>query len=297
MLCAPLLGAQSSTVAPPLREVPLWPNGAPGALGRDTLDQPAIVPYLPAAGSANGAAVVVFAGGGYSHIAVAKEGAPAARWLNSLGVAAFVVRYRLAPSYHHAAMLADAQRAVRVVRAHAATWGVDTARIGVLGFSAGGHMASTAATHFDGGVARSADPVERVSSRPSFAILLYPVITMHAPLAHPGSRIRLLGADSSDAALEQLFSNETQVTRETPPAFIVSITNDRVVPVANSVLFYEALHAAQVPAELHLFEVGQHGFGLAPDDPVLSQWPSLCAAWMRRHGWLGATVAGTPAPR
>lgn len=264
--------------------VPLWPAGAPGAVGSTALDTPTVTPYLPPAGRRNGTAVVIFPGGGYEHVATAKEGDPAARWLNTLGIAGFVVRYRLGPRYHYPAMLQDAQRAVQLVRARAAAWHIDPARIGVMGFSAGGHMASLAGTHFDTGEPASADSIAHASSRPDFMILLYPVITMRGPLAHQGSRRRLLG-DHPTPELEQSMSSETQVTARTPPAFIVATTDDATVPVENSLLFYQALHAAAVPVELHIFETGRHGFGLAPADPVLSRWTVLCAAWMQRHGW------------
>jgi acetyl esterase/lipase len=172
---------------------------------------------------------------------------------------------------------------------------VDPGRVGVVGFSAGGHMASTAGTHFDAGDASSSDSVERVSSRPDFMILVYPVITMEERWTHRGSRDRLLGA-SPPAELVQLMSNERQVTSQSPPTFIVSITDDAVVPVENSLMFYRALLDAKVPVELHVFESGRHGFGLAPDDPVLSTWPTLATAWMRRHGWLGPSPSASRAP-
>lgn len=268
---------------PPL---PLWEGRAPGAVGDGPDDRPSITPYLPPEGHRTGAAALIFAGGGYGHIAVEKEGLPAARWLNSIGVAAFVVRYRLGPRYHHPAMMHDAQRAVRLVRARAATWGIDPHRIGVVGFSAGGHLASTVATHFDRGDSTNADPVERESSRPDFVVLVYPVITMDERWTHRGSRTRLLGPHPT-SELVRLLSNETQVSGATPPSFIVATTDDAGVPVENSLLFYTALHAARVPVELHLFQSGRHGFGLAPGDSVLSRWVELCTAWMRRNGWLG----------
>jgi acetyl esterase/lipase len=211
-----------------------------------------------------------------------------ARWLNELGIAAFVVHYRLGPRYHHPIMLQDAQRAVRLVRAGADRWHIDAHRIGVIGFSAGGHMASTAGTHFDGGSASSADPVDRQSSRPDFMILVYPVITMELPFAHQGSRANLLGENPAPE-LVRAMSNETQVGSQTPPTFLVATTDDAVVPVENTLLFYHALHRAGVPVEMHVYEHGQHGFGLALDDPELSTWTALCATWMRIHGWLAAT--------
>jgi acetyl esterase/lipase len=265
-------------------EIPLWQGAAPGALGSAPDDRPTITPVLAPAATAARTAVVIFPGGGYDHLATDKEGTQPARWLTTLGISAFVVRYRLGPRYHHPVMMEDAQRAVRFVRAHAALWNLDPARIGVLGFSAGGHMASTAGTHYDGGSPSSPDTVERVSSRPDFMILMYPVITMSERFAHRGSRRNLLGDDPPDS-LVRLMSSEAHVTRETPPAFIVATTDDATVPVQNSLMFYDAMRAAGAPAELHIFESGHHGFGLASGDPVLSTWTSQCEVWLRRHGW------------
>jgi len=182
-------------------------------------------------------------------------------------------------------MLVDAQRAIRTVRARAAEWNVDPRRLGVIGFSAGGHLASTAGTHFDTANTSSADAIERVSSRPDFLLLIYPVITMRDSVTHGGSRLNLLGREPAPE-LVRLLSNETQVTRETPPTFLVHSTDDRTVPVQNSLLFYDALKRNGVQAEMHVFEYGGHGFGLAPKDPVLSAWTTICESWMRRHGWL-----------
>jgi acetyl esterase/lipase len=282
-------GAPANVSGPAMRElapVPLWSGAAPGARGDSDVDRPVVTPFLPPAGRATGSAVVVFAGGGYLRISLDKEAAQAARWLTSNGVAAFVVRYRLGPRYHHPAMLQDALRAVRVVRAGAPVWGIDADRIGVLGFSAGGHMASMAGTRFDLGIPAGADPVDRVSSRPDFMMLVYPVITMERGWSHSGSRTRLLGADSTDSALVRQLSSETQVTRATPPTFLVAGSDDATVPVENSLRFYQALRSARVPVEMHLFEKGRHGFALALDDPALATWSTLAATWMRGHGWL-----------
>jgi acetyl esterase/lipase len=257
----------------------LWPGGAPGAVGSDAVDQPKITPYLaPVPG--NGAAVIVIPGGGYAVVAADHEGKAVAEWLNTLGVSAFVLQYRLGPRYHHPAPLQDVQRAIRIVRSRAAEWQLDPARIGVLGFSAGGHLAATAATHFDAGVETAATPIDRASSRPDFAILAYPVITMRPPFAHAGSRTNLLGNTPSRQMVDSL-SNERQVTSRTPPTFIFHTADDNAVPVENAELFADALRRAHVPVELHVFEHGAHGVGLAPNDPVLSQWPVLAAAWMR----------------
>ena len=266
--------------------IPLWANGAPGALGATPADQPQMTPYLPPEGTANGTAVVIFPGGGYQHLSMEKEGSDVANWLAGVGVTTFVVRYRLGPSYHHPIELGDAQRAIRIARARAAEWAIDPRRLGVIGFSAGGHLASTTGTHFDAGNASSADPIERASSRPDFMMLLYPVITMRADsVTHAGSRLNLLGKDPSPE-LERLLSNETQVTPQTPPTFIVHTEDDRTVPVQNALLFYDALKRNGVQAEMHVFEHGPHGFGLAPTNPVLAVWATLCENWMRQHGWL-----------
>jgi acetyl esterase/lipase len=263
----------------------LYPDGAPGAVGTEAVDKPKITLYPAPAASANGAAVVVCPGGGYGVVAADHEGKQVAEWLNSFGVSAFVLQYRLGPRYHHPAPLQDAQRAIRMVRARAAEWHVDPARVGILGFSAGGHLASTAATHFDDGKADAADPIERQGSRPDFAILLYPVISLVDPVAHAGSRRNLLG-ESPDPALVELLSNEKQVTPRTPPTFLFHTADDPGVPVANSLLFFEAMQKAGVPGELHVFAHGKHGVGLAKDDPALSMWPKLCELWLRGRGLL-----------
>jgi acetyl esterase/lipase len=282
---------QNESAATELAEISLWPDRAPGAIGDGTEDRPSITPFLPATGHATGTAVVVFPGGSYRNLATDKEGVQPARWLTSRGAAAFVVRYRLGPRYHHPTMLQDGLRAVRLVRARAAEWRVNPDRIGVMGFSAGGHMAATVGTHFDSpderaaGAAGETDAVDHTNARPDFMILLYPVITMDGRLAHTTSRLNLLG-DHPAPDLVRLMSNETQVTHDTPPAFIVSTTDDGTVAVENSVMFYQALKAASVPAELHIFESGRHGFGMAPGDPVLSTWVSQCEGWLRRHGWI-----------
>jgi acetyl esterase/lipase len=263
----------------------LWPDGAPGAVGREPVDEPKITVYLASPDRATGAAVVVCPGGGYRVLAADHEGKQVAQWLNSLGVSAFVLQYRLGERYRHPAPLQDAQRAIRLVRIRAKEWGIAPTRVGILGFSAGGHLASTAATHFDDGRPDAADPVERQSSRPDFAVLAYAVISLVEPVAHAGSRRFLLG-DPADPALVEQLSNERQVTPRTPPTFLWHTADDASVSVENSILFFGALRKAGVPGELHVFPHGRHGLGLAPDDPVVSQWPRLCAAWMQALGLL-----------
>jgi acetyl esterase/lipase len=263
---------------------PLWPNGAPGAKGTQPLDVPSYQFYPAPADKATGAAIVVCPGGGYRNLA-AHEGHDIAVWLNNLGVTAFVLKYRLGPNYQHPAMMHDVQRAIRTVRAKAAEFKVDANRIGVMGFSAGGHLASTAATHFDAGNAQAADPIDRVSSRPDVAILCYPVITMTEGFTHAGSRKNLLG-ENPDPALVWLMSNEKQVTPQTPPTFIFHTVDDQAVPIENAMLFAEALRKNKVVHETHFYEHGRHGVGLAKDDPILRQWPVQLANWLRSKNFV-----------
>jgi acetyl esterase/lipase len=284
-LAVPLLLAQP---APPKADL-LWPGGAPGALGTADEDQPSITPHVVPAGRGTGTAVIVCPGGAYQRLSIDKEGEQVAAWLNSVGVTAFVLKYRLGPRYHHPIELGDAQRAIRTVRFKAAEYRLDPARIGILGFSAGGHLASTAGTHFDAGKPDAADPIDRLSSRPDFLVLCYAVISLHDPLAHVGSRVNLLG-NSPDPALVDNLSNESQVTAQTPPTFLFHTANDRTVPVENSVNFFLALRKAGVPAEMHIYENGPHGMGLAPTDATLSSWTARLEAWLRGRGLLNAAA-------
>lgn len=263
----------------------LWPRGAPGAAGDEAADKPTLSVHRPPPEKAVATAVIVCPGGGYGGLADDHEGRQVADWLNARGVTALVLRYRLAPRYRHPAPMQDVQRAVRTARARAAEWGIDPKRVGVWGFSAGGHLASTVATHFDDGHADAPDPVERQGCRPDFLILAYPVITLEPPYTHRGSRDNLLGKQADPKLVGEL-SNDRRVTARTPPTFLFHTGNDRVVPPENSVLFYLALRKAGVPAELHVYESGPHGVGLAPHDPVLSSWPDRLAAWMESRGLL-----------
>ena len=278
-LLAALARAQDPTT------VLLWPNGAPGALGNEDSDKPALTIFLPVKNQANDTGVIVCPGGSYAALASNHEGRQVANWLNSLGVAAFVLKYRLGPRYHHPIELGDAQRAIRLVRAHAAEYGIATDRVGIMGFSAGGHLAATIGTHFDDGSTTDSDPVQRQGSRPDFLVLGYPVISFTTLYTHQGSLHNLLG-DSPDPKLMQSLSEELQVTAQTPPTFLFHTTEDKTVPVENSVLFYLALRKAGVAAEMHIFERGPHGVGLALRDPALAMWPELLANWFRLHGLL-----------
>jgi acetyl esterase/lipase len=260
---------------------PLWPDGAPGAVGKNPEDTPSVCVYLPPADKATGVAVVICPGGGYSGLAMDHEGHQVARWLNSFGVAGIILKYRVGPRYHHPAPLQDAQRALRHVRSHAKEWKIDPNKVGILGFSAGGHLASTAATHFDKGDADAKDTIDKLSCRPDFAVLVYPVITLVGPSAHVGSRNNLLGKNP-DMKLVDSLCNDKQVTADTPPTFLTHTNEDKGVPPENSLLFYQACQKNKVPVELHLFDKGQHGLGLAQNRKELdfSMWPGLCEKWL-----------------
>ena len=277
--------SETEAVAVGAKTILLWPGGAPGARGTAIGDKPELTIFLPAANPTR-TGVVIAPGGGYEHLAMAKEGYDVGRWLATRGVAAFVLRYRLGPVYHHPVELGDAKRAIRLVRSRAAEFGLAPDHIGIMGFSAGGHLAATAGTMFDPGEASAADVVDRQVSRPDFLVLGYPVITMQDPEAHGGSRQHLLGDDPSPE-MERLLSVDRQVTGTTPPTFLFSTTDDKVVPVMNSVMFYTALVRVGVPAEMHLFAHGDHGFGLAMGNPELELWPELMLRWMQSRGFAG----------
>jgi acetyl esterase/lipase len=261
----------------------LWERGAPGALGDAAEDRPTLTIFRAA--GAGGTSVIVAPGGGYSNLSMDKEGRQVASWFNAMGVTAYVLKYRLGPRYHHPIELGDAQRAIRLVRSRATQLGIAPDRIAMMGFSAGGHLAATAGTHFDDGNPSASDPIDRVGSRPDFLILAYPVISFDPAIAHRGSERSLLG-DNPDPKLVQDLSNELQVTARTPPTFLFSTNADTTVPAENSVRFYLALRQAKVPAEMHIFQNGPHGVGLDLGDPALSLWPTLLSNWLRGRGLL-----------
>ncbi len=279
--------AASAAEAPEPQTRYLWPDGAPQAQGEGDADKPLLFVYLPAADKATGAGVIVCPGGGYGGHAMDHEGVQIARFYNSIGVAAFVLRYRLSP-YRHPVPLMDAQRAIRLVRHDAKKYGVDPRRIGIMGFSAGGHLASTAGTHFDSGDANAKDSIDRESCRPDFLVLCYPVISFTESFQHGGSRRNLLGDKADDAKLTHYLSSEKQVTKDTPPTFLFHTNEDTGVPPENSVLLYLALRKAGVPAEMHIYAKGPHGVGLMPGDPVLSSWSKRLADWLSISGFLSA---------
>ena len=286
-LVRPAWAAESETIL-------LWPDGAPGAKGEKPEDKPTLTICLPQKDEATGAAVVICPGGGYGGLAVDHEGDQIAQWFNSMGVAGFILEYRhRGKGYGHPAPLQDAQRAIRTVRARAGEWKVDPAKIGVMGFSAGGHLASTAGTHFDKGDPDSADVIERAGCRPDFMILCYPVIAFDEPYTHRGSQKNLLG-ETPDPELVRSLSNEKQVTAETPPTFLFHTDEDKGVPSENSIYFYLALRRAGVPAEMHIFRKGPHGVGLctgvgkyAKKIPGTDAWPKALEAWLAGLGMLG----------
>ena len=270
----------SASLAQPSEPVRLWPGEAPGARGQADQDVPTLTPFLPDPARATGAAVVICPGGGYGGLA-GHEGKDYALWLNELGVAGFVLKYRLgSQGYRHPVMLQDAARAVRLVRARSADWKVDPKRVGIMGSSAGGHLASTLVTHYDAGNPSAEDAVERQSSRPDLGILCYAVISMGAN-THQGSRNNLLGPDPSPE-LVRLLSNELQVTKDTPPCFVWHTWEDQAVKLENSLEFAAALQRHGVAFDLHVYQKGRHGIGLAGGHP----WTKDCAYWLKEQGFV-----------
>ena len=264
----------------------LWPKGAPFANGDEEKDRPKLIMHLPNKQLATGTAVIICPGGGYAALALDYEGREIAQWFNSFGVAGFICDYRhRGKGYGHPAPLLDAQQAIRTVRSRAKEFHLDPHRIGIAGFSAGGHLASTTATHFETDPLNTGSPTNAVSCRPDFTVLGYPVIAFNEPFTHLGSQHNLLGKNA-DMELVKSLSNEKQVSPQTPPTFLWHTTEDTGVLPDNSIVFYLALLRAGVPAELHIYEKGHHGLGLAKSVPGTSNWPSHCQQWMRARGLL-----------
>lgn len=282
-------GSWSPAVAVAAEPIRLWEGEAPGALGQADQDVPTLTPYLPASDKASGTAIVVCPGGGYGGLAP-HEGEGYAKWLADNGVAAFVLKYRLgSKGYRHPVMLGDASRAIRFVRAKAADWKLDPKRVGIMGSSAGGHLASTAVTHFDAGQAAATDVIDRQSSRPDFGILCYAVITMQDGVTHGGSKRNLLG-DKPDPDLVELLSNERRVTQETPPCFVWSTGEDKAVPVMNSLQFVLALEKSGIAYDFHVYQKGQHGIGLSEGKNGVTAndihpWGKDLLFWLKQNGW------------
>lgn len=296
LLVACLTAAAFASAAEPL-VLPLWPEGVPGArdIGPERLgeggrisnvSEPTLTVYGPAVDRPNGTAVIVCPGGGYTIVSNEREGVQYANWLGTLGVTTFVLKYRM-QEFGHPAPLQDVLRAVRIVRSRAIEFKVDPARIGVMGSSAGGHLAASAGTLFDHTAGRTGAALDATSARPDFLILMYPVISMDDPVAHAGSRKALLGATPAPELL-QLMSLEKQVTAATPPTLLIHTQEDRSVPVENSILFFQALTRAKVPAEMYLFEHGSHGMGMRDGLGTASDWPKRAGEWLRNRGLLTA---------
>lgn len=296
IFCFSTSNAQTKTIK-------LWPHGVPDSKSNPTykveyginkngrweknISNPTLGYYPAPADKACGTAVIICPGGGYTHLATEHEGSKVAAWLNTLGVTAFVLKYRLPNSAimvnKAVGPLQDAQRAIRIVRRHAEKWKINPHRIGIMGFSAGGHVASTLSTHNDQKVYKAKDST---SARPDFSILIYPVISMEARITNMPSRIALLGKHPAPALVKQ-YSNELQVTKNTPPAFLAQAMNDPSVPVQSTIDYALALRKYHIPCELHLYERGRHGFGLARNTrDTESSWPDACADWLKMHGFI-----------
>lgn len=286
-----------STEAAPMKDgtsFPIWPEGVPGAkdIGPENweegrvanVSEPTLQYFAPAIDRPNRTAIIVIPGGGYVRLSYEREGIQYARSLGTMGVTTFVLKHRM-QEFGHPAPLQDVLRAIRLVRSRAAEFGIDAQRIGVMGSSAGGHLTATAGTLFDHPAGRTGGALDRVSARPDFMILLYPVITMEDPAAHAGSRRALLGADPTPENL-QLMSLEKQVTAGTPPTLLIHTQADRSVPVDNAILFFQALTRAGVPAELYAFEKGEHGMGMRAGLGTASDWPKRMEEWLKKRDLL-----------
>jgi acetyl esterase/lipase len=298
MKLIPVLLAMTATAlfaSLPPKVIPLWPEGVPGAkpnLGPEKQDnghisnvsEPTLTLYAPAVDKPNGTAVIICPGGGYTNLSVEREGVQYANWLSTLGVTPFVLKYRL-KEFGHPAPLQDVLRAVRLIRSRSLEFQIDPTRIGVMGSSAGGHLAASAGTLYNEPAGRTGPALDDTSARPDFLILMYPVITMDDPAAHTGSRKALLGVNPSPV-WQKLLSLEKQVTAETPPTLLIHTQEDKTVPVENSILFFQALTNAGVPAEMYLFEHGSHGMGMKPGLGTASEWPRRAEEWLRDRGLL-----------
>ncbi|MDG5787895.1 alpha/beta hydrolase [Evansella sp. AB-P1] len=262
-------------------EILLWPDGAPLAKGTTPEDSPAITPYLVE--GKNNSAIIICPGGGYARRAH-HEGEPVAKWLNSIGISAFVLRYRVAP-YQYPCALLDIQRAIRMVRYRSNEYGINPNKLGALGFSAGGHVVATAGTTFDTGDKNSKDPIDKLSSRPELLILCYPVITMREPFLHSGSKDNLIGSTPDEELLKKVCNDE-RVTVETPPTFLWHTSDDASVPVGNSLLFAQELNKNKVLFDLHVFAKGRHGLGLADGEEHVSTWTNPCTTWLKFNNFV-----------
>ncbi|MBN2634565.1 MAG: alpha/beta hydrolase [Bacteroidales bacterium] len=297
-----MLMAFSTNLRSQVVSISLWPGGVPGfrlsttyaeketlveglSTRYERVTNPSLFPYLPPKEKATGTAVLICPGGGYAGLAFSHEGHAIAKWLNEHGIAGIILKYRLPSDMimvdKSVGPLQDAQEALRTIRRNAAKWNIDPQKIGVMGFSAGGHLASTLSTHFDEKVY---EPTDNTSARPDFSILIYPVITMDSSFTHAGSRRNLIGQDPSPEQILR-FSNEKQINGNTPPAFLVHSADDKTVPVKNSMVYYENLVKYGIPSELHVFRKGGHGYGLAVNRETQAAWPELCINWLKASGF------------
>ena len=282
--------------------IKVWPGKIPGAIENSVYKEedltnesgvyriskvtdPTLTVFAPPKEKANGTAIIICPGGGYEHLAYAHEGVATAKWLNEIGITAFILKYRLPSDLimkdKSVGPLQDAQEAMRIVRRNAKEWDINPDKIGIIGFSAGGHLASTLCTHYNDEVYNA----DTTSARPDFSILLYPVISMKPDITHKGSRENLLGSNPTKTEIEN-FSNDLQVNKNTPPAFIVLAENDKSVPVQNSINYFLALKKFNIPAELHIFQTGGHGFGMGKKGETESYWPEVCKNWLQVMGYL-----------
>lgn len=282
----------------------LWPDGVPGSLDNpnysekstvangimsryEKVTDPTVIVFLPQADKATGSAVLICPGGGYGVLAFDHEGYAIAKWLNDNGIAGIILKYRLPSDLimkdKSTGPLQDAQEGIRLIRRNAAKWNINPRRIGVIGFSAGGHLASTLSTHFSEKVYPLKDTV---SARPDFSLLIYPVITFDSSFTHMGSRNNLIGKDASEDQVRH-FSNELRITSDTPPAFLVHSADDKAVPVKNSIVYFEGLNKYNIPTELHIFQKGGHGYGMSVGKGTQASWPGLCINWLKANGFLG----------
>ena len=268
---------------PEQKIVPLWSDGAPNAIGSEPKDNPNITIHIVKSEQPTGA-LVICPGGGYGGLAMDHEGRQICEWANRIGLTAILCDYRhRGKGYGHPAPLHDAQRAMRMARANAQLWNIDPTKIGIIGFSAGGHLVSTVITQFDAGDKDASDPVSKESSRPDFAILCYPVISMGSSFTHRGSEVNLLGKNANQETLEK-FASERNVRTDTPPTFLMHTSEDKAVPPQNSLVFYQAMVAKNIPGELHIYQKGTHGIGLGKSIPGTSDWPLACQRWLHQLG-------------
>jgi len=293
-----LLFILTINVSAQLIMVKVWPDGVPGSIKNETYSEkatetngeisrfekvtdPAMYVFLPQSEKATGTAVLICPGGGYGVLAFSHEGFAIARWLNENGIAGIILKYRLPSDLimkdKSIGPLQDAQEAMRIIRRNASVWKINPAKVGVIGFSAGGHLASTLSTHY---AEKVYDPADTTSARPDFSLLIYPVISFDASFTHSGSRKNLIGEKPSEEAIMH-FSNELQITEKTPPSFLVHAADDKTVPVKNSIVYFEGLQKNNIPAEMHIYQKGGHGFGLSKDKGTQSSWPELCLNWLK----------------